>query len=122
MHYNFTSDVDFGVRRKIVALLEVSERRGLDIFGSEAWVTKSHQVVNGLVVRSDTNAWLVKLDNKARLDLARLATANGFRLVSFDATSLALVHRKTFPWKFVIGAVAGLWGGYALWGNNPKKQ
>ena len=122
VHYNFASDIDFGVRRKIVGLLDLAERRSLDIFGSEAFRTYEDVKVQDLVVRKGTDAWVVKLSNKSRLELARMATVVGFKLISFDATSLSLIHRKTFPWKPVmLSAGMGLMAGYLIWGRKPIK-
>lgn len=69
----------------------------------------------------------LKVGGDARLDLAREAIAEGFKLVSFDDTSLSFIHRPTYPWKQIymgagLGAAimgAGVGLGYLIWGRNP---
>ena len=98
----------------------------MNIFGSEAFRTREDALVRGRFVERDTDAWVLRLDSRARLDLAREAVAEGFKLVSFDDTSLSFIHRPTFPWKPVLwGAAAGstimgagIFTGYLIWGRN----
>ena len=79
------------------------------------------------MVVSGTNAWVLQVAGDARLDLAREALAEGFRLVSFDDTSLSFIHRPTYPWKqLYLGAgiggglvSLGVGLGYLIWGRNP---
>ena len=126
VHYNFASDLDFGVRRRIIGILDRAEHRRVNIFGSEAFRTREDALVRGRFVERDTDAWVLRLDSRARLDLAREAVAEGFKLVSFDDTSLSFIHRPTFPWKPVLwGAAAGstimgagIFTGYLIWGRN----
>ena len=129
VHYNFASDLDFGVRRRIVGILDRAEHRGVDIFGSEAFRTAETARVRGQLVVQNTNAWVLRLHHDARLDLAREAVSEGFRLVSFDDTSLSFVYKPGYPWKVLLlgaGAGAALMGagvatGYLIWGRSPKK-
>ena len=129
VHYNFASDLDFGVRRRIVGILDRAEHRRVDIFGSEAFRTCETALVKGRFVAQGTNAWVVRLDRSARLAIAREAVAEGFKLLSFDDTSLSFIHLPTFPWKPVLfgagaGATimgAGVLTGYFIWGHHPKK-
>jgi hypothetical protein len=128
VHYNFASDLDFGVRRRIVGILDRAEHRGVDIFGSEAFRTAETARVRGQLVVQNTNAWVLRLRHDARLDLAREAVSEGFRLVSFDDTSLSFVYKPGYPWKVLLlgaGAGAALMGagvatGYLIWGRSPK--
>ena len=129
VHYNFASDLDFGVRRRIIGILDRAEHRKVDIFGSEAFRTSENALVKGRFVERGTNAWVVRLDARARLEIAREAVAEGFKLLSFDDTSLSFIHRPTFPWKPVLwGAAAGstimgagIFTGWLIWGRNPRK-
>ena len=129
VHYNFASDMDFGVRRRIIGILDRAEHRGAQIFGSDAFVTKREAKVHGTLVVPGTNAWVVQLGPEERLAVAREAIAEGFRLVSFDDTSLSFIHRQTYPWKtlFLGAAVgAGIMGagvgvGYLAWGRDLKR-
>jgi hypothetical protein len=126
VHYNFASDLDFGVRRRILGILDRAEHRGVDIFGSEAFRTAETARVRGQLVTQGTHAWVLKLDTKARVALAKEAIAEGFRLVSFDDTSLSFIHRPTYPWKpLLVGAAAGaglmgagVYTGYLIWGRH----
>ena len=62
--------------------------------------------------------------------MAKEALTEGFRLVSFDDTSLSFIHRPTYPWKTLfLGAAAGagIMGtgvgvGYLAWGRELKKM
>jgi hypothetical protein len=129
VHYNFASDLDFGVRRRIVGILDRAEHRGVDIFGSEAFRTSETARVRGQLVVQNTHAWVLRLRSEARLDLAREARSEGFKLVSFDETSLSFVYLPGYPWKALLlgaGAGAALMGtgvltGYFIWGRQPKK-
>ena len=129
VHYNFASDLDFGVRRRIIGILDRAEHRRVNIFGSEAFRTSENALVKGSFVEQGTNAWVIRLDSKARLEIAREALAEGFKLLSFDDTSLSFIHRPTFPWKPVLlGAGAGvtimgagIFTGWLIWGRNPRK-
>jgi hypothetical protein len=129
VHYNFASDLDFGVRRRIIGILDRAEHRNVNILGSEAFRTREDALVRGSFVGQGTNAWVVRLDAKARLEIAREAVAEGFRLLSFDDTSLSFIHRPTFPWKPVLlgagaGATimgAGIFTGWLIWGRTPRK-
>jgi hypothetical protein len=129
VHYNFASDLDFGVRRRIIGILDRAEHRRVNIFGSEAFRTRENALVKGRFVEQGTNAWVIRLDAKARLEIAREAVAEGFKLLSFDDTSLSFIHRQTFPWKPVLwGAAAGstimgagIFTGWLIWGRNPRK-
>ena len=129
VHYNFASDLDFGVRRRIIGILDRAEHRKVNIFGSEAFRTRENALVRGRFVEQGTNAWVIRLDSRARLEIAREAVAEGFRLLSFDDTSLSFIHRPTFPWKPVLlgagaGATimgAGIFTGWLIWGRNPRK-
>ena len=128
VHYNFASDLDFGVRRRIIGILDRAEHRNVNIFGSEAFRTSETALVKGRLVEQGTNAWVIRLDAKARLEIAREAVAEGFKLLSFDDTSLSFIHRPTFPWKPVLlgagaGATimgAGIFTGWLIWGRNPR--
>ena len=128
VHYNFASDLDFGVRRRIIGILDRAEHRRANIFGSEAFRTCEGALVRGRFVEQGTNAWVLRLDKQARLEIAREAVAEGFKLVSFDDTSLSFIHRSTFPWKPVLwGAAAGsaimgagVFTGYLIWGRRPR--
>jgi len=130
VHYNFASDLDFGVRRRILGILDRAEHRGVDIFGSEAFRTAETARVRGQLVTQGTHAWVLKLDTKARVALAKEAIAEGFRLVSFDDTSLSFIHRPTYPWKpLLVGAAAGaglmgagVYTGYLIWGRRPSRR
>jgi hypothetical protein len=127
VHYNFAADLDFGVRRRIIGILDRAEHRGARIFGSDAFVTKREAKVAGTLVVPGTNAWVVRLGAEERLIVAKEAIAEGFRLVSYDDTSLSFIHRQTYPWKtlFLGAAVgasimgAGVYTGYLIWGR-PK--
>ena len=129
VHYNFASDLDFGVRRRIIGILDRAEHRNVNIFGSEAFRTREDALVRGRFVGQGTNAWVLRLDGRARLELAREAIAEGFKLVSFDDTSLSFIHRQTFPWKPVLwGAAAGstimgagIFTGWLIWGRKPGR-
>lgn len=128
VHYNFSSDLDFGVRRRIVAILDRAEHRGANILGSDAFLTSETARVHGQLVTRGTNAWVLKLAGDARLELAKEAITEGFRLISFDDTSLSFIHRPTYPWKQLYlgaGIGAGLMGagvglGYLIWGRKPN--
>jgi hypothetical protein len=130
VHYNFASDLDFGVRRRIVGILDRAEYRKIDILGSDAFVTSETARVHGQLVVQGTNAWVLKVEGEARLELAKEALAEGFKLVSFDDTSLSFIHRPTYPWKQIymgagIGAAimgAGVGLGYLIWGRAPTGQ
>jgi uncharacterized protein (DUF2342 family) len=129
VHYNFASDMDFGVRRRIIGILDRAEHRGAQIFGSDAFVTQLEGNIQGHLIVPGTNAWVVQLGPEERLAVAREAVAEGFRLVSFDDTSLSFIHRPTYPWKTLfLGATlgAGLMGagvgvGYLAWGRDLKR-
>ena len=129
VHYNFASDMDFGVRRRIIGILDRAEHRGARIFGSDAFVTQREANVHGTLVIPGTNAWVLRLGAEERLTVAREAIAEGFRLVSFDDTSLSFIHRQTYPWKTLflgatLGATlmgAGVGVGYLAWGRDLKK-
>jgi hypothetical protein len=126
VHYNFASDMDFGVRRRIIGILDRAEHRGARIYGSDAFVTQREAKVHGTLVVPGTNAWVLKLGAEERLAVAREAIAEGFRLVSFDDTSLSFIHRQTYPWKTLflgasVGATimgAGVYTGYLIWGRS----
>ena len=128
VHYNFASDLDFGVRRRILGILDRAEHRRVNIFGSEAFKTREGALVKGRFVERGTDAWVLRLDSQARLEIAREAIAEGFKLVSFDDTSLSFIHRPTFPWKPVLlgagaGAAimgAGVFTGWLIWGRKPR--
>jgi hypothetical protein len=127
VHFNFASDLDFGVRRRIIGILDRAEHRRIDIFGSEAFRTSESAMVRGRFVERGTDAWVIRLDSRARLEMAKEAIAEGFRLVSFDETSLSFIHRPTFPWKPILlgagaGAAimgAGVFTGWIIWGRKP---
>ena len=53
-----------------------------------------------------THAWVLELDTRERLAIAREAMAEGFKLVSFDDTSLSFIYRPSFPWKAVLSGAA----------------
>jgi hypothetical protein len=128
VHYNFASDLDFGVRRRIIGILDRAEHRGARIFGSDAFVTRREAKVHGTLVVPGTNAWVLQLDPEERLAVAREAVAEGFRLVSYDDTSLSFIHRPTYPWKtLLLGAAsgaaimgAGIYTGYLIWGRTTR--
>lgn len=128
VHYNFASDLDFGIRRRIIGILDRAEHRGCQIYGSEAFRTRENALVKGRFVGQGTHAWVLTLDTKERLAIAREAMSEGFKLVSFDDTSLSFIHLPSFPWKPVLlgaGAGAGLMGaglftGWLIWGRHPK--
>jgi hypothetical protein len=127
VHYNFASDLDFGVRRRIVGILDRAEQRKVNILGSDAFVTSETARVHGQLVVQGTNAWILRVEGDARLDLAREAVTEGFKLISFDDTSLSFIHRPTYPWKqLYLGAgiggalvSAGVGLGYLIWGRTP---
>ena len=122
VHYDFAADVDFGFRRKIVSFLQSAERVGVDILGSDARLAPRDLVLPDHVIRRGTNVWHLELAPEARLGVARFCARRGFKLVSFDATSLLWIHRKTFPWRPVLlGAGAGLLAGHILW-NRPRQE
>jgi hypothetical protein len=129
VHYNFASDLDFGVRRRIIGILDRAEHRNVSIFGSEAFRTRENALVKGRFAEQGTNAWVIRLDARARLEIAREAVAEGFKLLSFDDTSLSFIHRPTFPWKPVLlgagaGATimgAGIFTGWLIWGRNQRR-
>jgi hypothetical protein len=121
VHYNFASDIDFGFRRKIVSFLQTAERIGLDLEGSDAFVASRDLVVGGRTIRQGMNVWQLQVEPNTRVGIAKFNVARGFRLVSYDATSLHFVHAKTFPWRpLLVGAGAGLLAGHLLW--NLKKM
>jgi hypothetical protein len=129
VHYNFASDLDLGVRRRIIGILDRAEHRRAQIFGSDAFVTQLEGKVSGNLIIPGTNAWVIQLAREERLIVAKEALAEGFRLVSFDDTSLSFIHRPTYPWKTLfLGAAAGagIMGagvgvGYLAWGRDLKK-
>jgi hypothetical protein len=130
VHYNFAADLDFGVRRRIVGILDRAEHRNVDIFGSDAFLTSETARINGQLVVQGTNAWILKVAGEARLELAKEALAEGFKLVSFDDTSLSFIHRPTYPWKQLylgagLGATlmgAGVGLGYLIWGRSSIQR
>jgi hypothetical protein len=123
VHYNFSSDLDLGIRRRIVGILIRAERREARIYGSEAFKTSETALVRGRVIEQGTHAWIVKLSKEERLAIAREAVREGFKLISFDATSLSFIHEMPFPWKpLLIGVGAGLFAGWLIWERNPKKR
>jgi hypothetical protein len=121
--------MDFGVRRRIIGILDRAEHRGAQIFGSDAFVTQIEGKIHGNLIVPGTNAWVIQLGQEERLIVAKEALAEGFRLVSFDETSLSFIHRPTYPWKTLfLGATlgaslmgAGVGVGYLTWGKELKK-
>ena len=128
VHYNFASDLDFGIRRRIIGILDRAEHRGARIFGSDAFRTSENALVKGRFVEHGTHAWIIRLDHDERLTIAKEAKAEGFKLLSFDDTSLSFIHRTEFPWKHILigaGAGASLMGagiftGWLIWGRKPR--
>jgi hypothetical protein len=117
VRYDFASDLDPGVRRKIVTILEDAEGRKVNLYGSQAFRQPDDVVLEDRrLVRKGTNAWVLELHDDARLDLARRAVADGFKLVSFDEASLVFVHKDRFPWKpLAIGTGIGIGIGWLIW-------
>ena len=132
VHYNFASDLDSTVRRRIIGILDRAEHRRVNIFGSEAFRTCETALVKGRFVKQGTNAWVLRLDQQARLEIAREAATEGFKLVSFDDTSLSFIYRPVVAWKPILSGVAmgsailmgaGIFTGYLIWGrNNPRPR
>jgi hypothetical protein len=95
----YAADLDRGVRVLIEHILNQTSRQGIEIQGSEAFRTAETARVHGQLVPQGTDAWVLHVKEEARIELAKVAVAKGFRLLSFNDDSLSFIHRPTEPWN-----------------------
>jgi hypothetical protein len=90
--YNFEPDIDYGMQLLITNFLLRAEKQKIQILGSDAFLTSETARVNGHLVYGGTNAWILKVPHYERVGVAREAVAMGFKLISFNDTSLSFIY------------------------------
>jgi len=93
-NYKFEPDIDYGVQLLVTNFLLRAEKQGTPIHESDVFLTSETARVNGHLIYEGTNAWILRVNREDRLDVAREAVAMGFKLISFDESSLSFVYAR----------------------------
>jgi hypothetical protein len=90
--YSFETDIDYGMQLLITNFLLRAEKQKIQILRSDAFLTSETARVNGHLVYGGTNAWVLTVRHYDRVGVAREAVAMGFKLISFNDTSLSFIY------------------------------